>query len=442
MNVILITIDALRVDHLNCYGYQGITTSLQIDKLASKGIMFLQAISNGGGTPEAFPSILASISPPRDHTHYKRIVKGKLTIAEFLKEKGYKTAAVHSNPYLSSFFHYDKGFDVFDEGTGIRVSLQRSQLNRFWSKPINSLLKMWGKFVNLPMPASPPIVRAKQTTGKAISWLKQSKGPFFLWLHYMDTHHPYTPPSKYVKTVSHIAINQWERLNLLYKTSRSPERISEDEQLKLKALYNACIKYIDDAIGILLQEVSLDETLVIITADHGECLGEHGRYGHGLLYEEVIRVPLIIAGGSIKESIKFERMVSLMDIAPTILDILRLKKVDSFEGESLLSLINSGRGRPFVISSALNYPKNISSFSYRTEKWKYILTFERNRIIGRELYDLENDPQEKVNLYEKEAHKATQFENALLKFIYTDIRITEEERIRRKINDIKRFKEV
>ncbi|MHA1833105.1 MAG: sulfatase-like hydrolase/transferase, partial [Candidatus Baldrarchaeia archaeon] len=125
LSIILITIDSLRVDHLRCYGYHR-NTSPNIDSLASKGALFLQAVSNGGGTPEAFPSILASTLPPVRAEEYAIILKERSTIAEILKERGYNTGAFHSNPYLSKFFHYDKGFDTFDD------SMSRLGLIRKW----------------------------------------------------------------------------------------------------------------------------------------------------------------------------------------------------------------------------------------------------------------------------------------------------------------------
>ena len=102
-NVILITIDALRVDHLGCYGYHR-NTSPNIDGLASNGALFRQAISSGGGPREAFPSILASVPPPVRYEEYKSIIKENTTIAEVLRRNGYKTAAFNSNPYLSRFW--------------------------------------------------------------------------------------------------------------------------------------------------------------------------------------------------------------------------------------------------------------------------------------------------------------------------------------------------
>ncbi|MBA7618539.1 hypothetical protein ES703_25869 [subsurface metagenome] len=116
-NVILLTIDCLRFDHLGCYDYWR-DTSPNIDNLASRGALFLEAISNGGMTPSAFPSILASALPPLEAAEDREILRRSTTLAELLKKAGYHTAAFHSNPFLARPFHYGKGFDAFDDSLG------------------------------------------------------------------------------------------------------------------------------------------------------------------------------------------------------------------------------------------------------------------------------------------------------------------------------------
>ena len=116
-NIILITVDCLRSDHLGCYGYTR-NTSPNLDSLASEGALFLEAISNGGCTPCAFPSILASALPPVTHEGIVRLLKQSTPLAELLKRAGYHTAGFQCNPFLTSFFGYDRGFDVFDSSLG------------------------------------------------------------------------------------------------------------------------------------------------------------------------------------------------------------------------------------------------------------------------------------------------------------------------------------
>lgn len=429
-NVILITIDALRRDHLGCYGYHR-NTSPSIDKLASKGALFLQAISNGGGTFEAFSSIFGSILPPVSHNQYRKVIKKNLTITELLKQSGYNTAAFHSNPWLSRYFNYDKGFDIFDDSMKLGASLQQRQSRRVLSKSTgrSSLLN---KLFNLSILLNPPFTRAEKLNRKAIAWLQTNQKPFFLWVHYMDTHHPYMPLAKYRNQFCYKPMSHLGMLRLLRSTSMHPDNLSEDKVNKLIGLYDASIKYIDDAIGLLLKKLQLDKTLVIIAADHGEALGERGRIGHSLLYEEVIHIPLIIAGPGIQGGLKFRRMVNSLDIAPTIADVLNLDDAGCFQGMSLRHLISGRTGKESTISVALGQRKEGFLFSYRTEKWKYIQTMG----IGKELYDLESDPSERFNLYEE--GKAKEFESAISEFISRSKEVNEHKQLQSKIQKLKK----
>lgn len=447
-NVILITIDALRADHLGCYGYHQ-NTSPNIDKLASNGTLFRQAISSGGGTPEAFPSILASVPPPVRYEEYKSIIKENITIAEVLRRNGYKTAAFHSNPYLSRFFHYNKGFDTFDDSMTLAGSVRREQIQGMMSKPGNILSKLLGEFANLLAVAGPPIIRAEQITSKVISWLRGHPDRFFLWLHYMDVHHPYMPPSKYRSQFCPRPVNRYQMLALYNRLRQKSNKISSSDLKTLIGLYDASIKYVDTAIGSLLSALGerLNNTLIIVTADHGEALGEHGGIGHSSLYDEVIRVPLIISGPGRSAGSTVKTQVSSLDIAPTIVDILNLKGERSFNGESLTPVVKQAKpGVGSTISVGLNYPEGQRMFCYRTEGSKYIYTEtvnEKRTTICRELYDLRDDPEEERNLWDKQREKAQEFELKILDYIskveqerVKKRTIGEKERIARKIKGL------
>ncbi|MFX0196616.1 MAG: sulfatase [Candidatus Hodarchaeota archaeon] len=419
LNVILITIDALRADHLGCYGYYR-NTSPNIDKLASNGVLFSQAIANGGGTPEAFPSILASVPPPMHHEECGSIIKENVTITEILRMNGYKTAGFHSNPYLSSFFHYDKGFDTFDDSMALAGFVQREQIKGMMSITGNSFFRLLGTIVDFLVIVSPPIIRAEQITNKAISWLRGNANKFFLWLHYMDVHHPYMPPPKFRRQFYDRPLNRFQMLKLYNKISRKPDTISSNDLERLIGLYDASIKYVDNSIGLLFRELEerLDNTLIIVTADHGEALGEQGRFRHGFLYEGVVRVPLVITAPHIFKSIRVKNQVSSLSITPTIINILNLEKVKSFQGESLLPVIRSEKSTTEpVISVVLNYPAGQRMFSCRTEESKYIYTERINKgekTVCREFYILENDPGEERNLWKQHRKKAQEFETRIL----------------------------
>ena len=153
-NILLLTIDCLRADHLGCYGYSR-DTSPNIDRLASKGALFLEAISNGGRTPASFPSILASQLPPLEWEEHKQIMQRAPTLAGILKKAGYQTAAFLSNPFLTKFFHYDKGFNVFEDDLGIISDQTLKQPKRALlrkSKVLGKIRILLGKILILQHP--------------------------------------------------------------------------------------------------------------------------------------------------------------------------------------------------------------------------------------------------------------------------------------------------
>jgi len=423
-NIILITIDALRADHLSCYGYEK-ETSPTIDALANNGILFLEAISSGGGTPEAFPSIMASIPPPLAINQYKKILKHHTTLAEALSQNGYRAAAFHSNPYLSRFFYYDKGFDTFDDGLHSSEGVFAN--NQQFQKLLN--------YFKLLIKGHPPIVRAEELTSRVLAWINRCSQSFFLWIHYMDVHRPYMPPQKYIKIVNGGKISRYKILSLYNRIRRNSDLTEQDFKM-LNSLYDASIKYVDDSIRVLLNELNklnkIDNTILIVTADHGESLGEHG-IGHGMVYEEVIKIPLIFSGAGISKNI-YNFPVNNMDIAPTIINLVGGRTVQGFQGLPLLPLSgNKKKKKGGIVSVALNSYKNYRMISYRTTEWKYIRTDRLDtpgKIIKEELYNLLKDPKEIKNL---RMHKKMQELKTEISKYLTSI---EREMIRQKIKEL------
>ncbi len=398
-NIILITIDCLRADHVASLGYASQTTP-KINHLAKKGALFSQVISNGGGTPESFPSIMTSTyalmnpnSGGMSDTYWVELSSSWPTIAQVLKSRGFSTAAFNANPYLTSIFHYDRGFDVFDNTI---ESYRRKNVVDKLRRKLGTLLGR--KFL-----------RASVINQKAVYWLRKNSDRFFLWLHYMDVHSPYNPRKN-------TFLNRIEAILLEMKKRRHPEILSHRERKRLVGFYDREIKYVDSKIGALMNkltrmDITLSNTFCIVTADHGEQFMEHGGWGHGTLYDEVIRVPLIICGPGIKENTLIEDQFSLLDLAPTIIDLLDIPRMESFLGRTLVPAIN-GRTRESdnksVISETLT-----QNFSCRTENWKYI-TDKKNR---HELYNLRTDPKEKTNLASSHVGKAKELETKISKHI-------------------------
>lgn len=431
-NVILITIDALRADHLGCYGYPR-RTSPFIDSLAAEGALFSQAITNGGGTPEAFPSILASVSPPMYSSQYKTLYKRSFTLPEVLKEEGYETAAFHSNPYLSRFFYYHKGFDVFEDEMGKVdwfVELRKKLITIARKLPSN-LVKLLAR-TNV---ANPPIVQADGITRKAISWVRTKSQGFFLWVHYMDVHSPRIPPSKYLSRFCTVPTEYYDIPNLYNKVNKKPNALSAIEKRRLRDLYDASIRYVDDNLRMLCTQLStpLSNTIVVVTSDHGEALGENGVYGHtDILYDHIIQIPLVIFGPGIQKGSIIEEQVELMDIAPTIADLLSFDVPNDFEGESLVSAMKGNKMRnKETISVTIDNRSKRRAISLRTEEYKCIRTdtLTDSDIVKEEFFDLKKDSGETTNLRDARTEEADLFLSKIERAISSETVSREKEEI-------------
>lgn len=309
-NVVLVTIDTLRADHLSCYGYAW-KTSPYIDRLAAEGTRFTRAYSTIPLTGPAHLSLFTSRYP---HEHGAR--RNGLAIAggrplpafpQILRASGYRAAAfVSAWPLTNRLTQIGAWFDHYDEELTRRYQLFNSS--------------RW----------------AEDVTPRAIGWLKQNaRGgkPFFLWIHYFDPHAPY-------EFREHFA-------DLARNGTAAPAAIADPGMRERVRNYDTEVAYTDWHLGKLLaaiDELKLrDSTLVVLTADHGESLGEHGYVGHGRhLYENIIHIPLIVRfPGKVKAGHTVDTPVSLLDIGPTILDLaladtLEKKRAPlSFVGRSL-----------------------------------------------------------------------------------------------------------
>ena len=428
-NVVLLTIDCLRFDHLGCYGYSR-DTSPNIDKLASRGALFLEAISNGAKTPYSFPSILASALPPLTQNEDREILRRSITLAQLLKEAGYHTAAFHSNPCLARPFNYGKGFDTFDDSLGkmdaarqqkfklqmkLIMRLKPLKALRFGRSVVDFLAKLW----RLPdsfsfLITGPPIVRGEELTRRALQWRAAHRGKFLLWLHYMDVHRPFMPLPKYLSQFRTQPVSRRKMVTLFHKILEKSSQLSPSEAATLVDLYDADIKYVDDAVGRLLDSLGSDlpNTIVVVTADHGEEFGERGKFGHETLYDGLVHVPLIMAGPGIKGGTLVKQQVSLIDLAPTIADLLGIDDTPSFHGESLLPVVK-GERQTTNATISVNLEPGRRLIAYRTPGWKYIQTESRDTndvVLAEEVYDLTNDPGETRNLHGVDIEEAKRFE--------------------------------
>lgn len=405
-NVLLITIDALRPDHLGCYGYKR-NTSPNIDKIAKEGVIFTQAIAQSGWTGSSVFSILTSTNTYTHSVFYCGDVLNPSipTLAQVLRDNNYLTTAINTCEIGNIF---GRGFDRF-------ISIKNE--------------------------------KADKVTFQAVNCLKKNKNKkFFLWVHYLDPHGPYRPPPPY---------NQVYIKDEFYKRDHSlpisiaksiyfpygviPKYILEGNINDVSyyiSQYDGEIRFSDEQIGILLKELEkldlIKNTLIVITSDHGEYLGEHNFYfNHSIpLYDELVKVPLIIRYKDIiPKQKRINCQIRSIDIMPTILDILRIKISKGIEGISLFPLIQ-GKQCPYLY--AFSCYRNITA-SVRTEDYKLIYTNkdrflefwkEENpnftscpELIEYRLYNLKTDPSESVDLINTEKKKISLLRKELNKWM-------------------------
>jgi arylsulfatase A-like enzyme len=343
--VILISIDTLRADHLSAYGYTKIRTP-NIDSLGDKGTIYLRIDAQVPLTLPSHTSLLTSTYPfaNRVQANAENLPPGAVTLASVLRASGYRTGAFIGSIILDKRYGLDQGFDDYD-----------SPFQTSGTQP--------------PNPYSARVRRdAALVTRAARQWIGEHRGePVFAFLHFYDVHTPYTLPQV---------------------ASLTPT----------VAGYDAELAYVDQTIGrfrdALARDGLWDKALVILLADHGESLGDHGETNHGyFIYESTMHVPLIIhwPAGAAKYPERIGEQGGLIDVAPTILDFLHIAIPPSFAGASLLP----GRGERTVYGESVYAQETFGWAALRSLEagtYKYIDAPKA------ELYDLAKDPGERMNL--------------------------------------------
>lgn len=375
-NVVLFTIDTLRQDVFGCYGSDlGLTPF--IDSIQDKCIRFSQSHSCGPYTQASFPAILTS-SHYLNYEKSRKLSPKRTLISEPLQKAGIETAAFHSNAYLCGFFGWNRCWDTFYD------SMEANVTDKI------------------------PYIKAGELNKRVAQWFgnrKDKDKPFFLWLHYMDVHEPYVPEQKYVQAVDHsIKMTDDEMFGLFTDVLLKRDVSDKGKVELLKKLYLAHLKEVDDSagefFGIMENAGVLDDSTVIITADHGDEFGEHGGLSHdGKMFSELIEVPLFIYDSSLENGKVNDSLVSLIDVSPTIVDMFGLEPVDNFEGKSFLPIdeLTNRDIRAEAYSKRGRHedkdPKEVHC--YRQGSLKIIYDEKDD---SWQLYDLSSDPAEKNNI--------------------------------------------
>jgi arylsulfatase A-like enzyme len=404
-NVIIITIDTLRADHVGCYGYYRDTTPF-IDKFSQNAIVFENAVAQGPDTISSMPSFIISKYPfhnltvsffPSSASLICILNQNYPTLARLLKGIGYGSCFISDNPQMFQIKYLKRGFDNFVE-----------------------------------TPSNTPAI----VTDKAIRWVRNHKdSPFFIWIHYLGAHAPYEPnlapsltiPLKGKDKIVPLASGDFDRLGVI---SRQAAEAGHNNLNYYINSYDGKVRLTDEQVGIFLKEVNklgLDKnSIIVITADHGEEFGEHGLYcGHGMfLYNTLLHVPLImkIPGFDSQRKI-ISQTVGLIDVIPTIAGVLKISG-QKFDGNSLLSSFNGHAESKDIFSGDAMKTSVVSG------QWKLIHNVKfsalRNTaslhkappafIKEYELYNLNEDVFERKNIYGKDEKISDALRQQLLNF--------------------------
>ncbi|HJZ13036.1 MAG TPA: sulfatase-like hydrolase/transferase [Acidobacteriota bacterium] len=364
-NILLVTIDTLRADHLPAYGYTRIRTP-HLDKLADQSLIFEDAISQVPMTLPAHVSLLTGLLPMthgvRDNSGFILDSKAR-TLTEILKDNGYQTAAFVSAFVLDSQFGIDQGFDLYsDSFTLAQGQVSNTDVHRI----------------------------AEETQIEVNAWLQQNyRQKFFLWVHYYDPHDPYRPPEPFLTE---------------YKSSP----------------YDGEIAYTDHVFGDLMAKLDQlelpDNTIVVVTGDHGEGLGEHKEQTHSLfIYNATQHVPLMIRLPN-GEGRRIPGIVSHIDVAPTILEWIGIHPDATMQGKSLIPLILEKEK-----TSRIAYSESISAEVHYGWSPLMGITTADYKYIGApapELYDRRTDNKETLNLMRQEPEIGNQLQKQLQTFLH------------------------
>jgi arylsulfatase A-like enzyme len=404
-NVVLISIDTLRADRLGSYGYR-LPTSPHIDELAEQGVRFRDATVPWPRTWPAMASMLTGTYPATNGVAFRprRPLPGNNeTLAEALAGAGYATAAVVANVNLGRGFGFNQGFEHFVESWAEKA---RGQTGSAEIEPVAGRVKA---FTN-----------ATIVTDEALSLIEtlSARQPFFLWLHYMDPHGPYLPPAEYAGLwAGEYARNEVPLGRIPQYQRQVRDGVTITDLGHYEAQYDREIRYTDDEIRRILDDLQVrglsDETLIVLTADHGESLGEHRDYlSHGTSpYQPGARVPwIMVLPGRLPDGRVIDSAVGLIDLKPTVLELVGLSPSPATQGRSLVSTIDADVPPPEFIFVESGWASP-SQLAVRRGRWKLVWLraardrrkFTREAV---ELYDLDTDPGETLNVAREHAEVA------------------------------------
>ncbi|WP_161569839.1 sulfatase [Halobellus limi] len=373
-NFVLLTVDSLRADHST----KASELMPRINEYTDDGVRFTRAYANGYATPISFPTILTGTYA--DHYGGSGYMSDERPfLASKFQDSGYATAGFHTNPHLRDDKNYDIGFNTYndfdDEAGGLSRLRYLVTQNLDSDSVLYKLLKRVYHFVRTTSGSS-DYTEAPALNEKALRWIDQERdkdSPFFLWTHYMDVHYPFYPPDEFLDDVTDRSISKNRAISVNGKMHEDGTELSDEDIADLQALYRGDVRYLDHHLGefidALKQRGLLEDTVFIVTSDHGELFGEHGKVGHPPSgYEESFHVPLFCFGPGIPEGRRIEDIASLLDIPPTVAGLFDLGEDSRWEGKSLVPSIKDGP-RDQEHSMFLG---DTSVLAYQNERWRLV----------------------------------------------------------------------
>ena len=401
MNVVLITMDTVRGDRLGAYGYR-LPTSPNLDAFTDgNAVRFSSAETVSTFTAPSHGAILTGLHPAGHGalTNGFKLLRESRTLAEVLGDVGYRTGGFVAAPWiLGRRFGFDQGFEVYEEGE--RIFRGADAINR-----------------------------------DALAFIeKVQEERFFLWLHYYDVHCPYVSPRPYGRMFAKDYRGNLEPYGRCGKTADNQMaaynemKLSEEDVVFINGLYDGGIRYLDTELGKLFARIEkwglMDETLFVITADHGEALSDRSSFGHNLsLHEWETRVPLwfrIPAWGGSAADAAVSEVVSTVDIVPTVLELLGLPVPPDLDGRSLYSLLmgseQKGRVEVPVFSRTAEERGVPDRAMIRLGQFKLQLAVETGKA---ELFDLASDPGETTDVARRHSEVSAELEARLLAWLST-----------------------
>ncbi|HMB50012.1 MAG TPA: sulfatase-like hydrolase/transferase [Natronoarchaeum rubrum] len=408
---VLFTVDSLRADALDAADVP------TMDRLGEHGTVFENAFAHGNWTPFSFPSVLGS-----DHVFADSRgvgVSDAPTLATRLQEAGVETAGFNAaNGFLTEHWGYDDGFDAFETFTGSN--------DGFYSRYLTAhpTVQAWVQVATTPVRRlvgrgesdATNVSRMRDVERRAIEFLDDAEPPFFLWVHYMDTHTPYVPAPKYVRDVTGDSVGSLRMLRAHLRAGLGRE-VGDGTLADLESLYRATVQQVDDSVERVLSALDdrglRDDATVVLAGDHGEEFMEHGHLAHyPKLYEELVHVPFVVDAPD-AEPRRVEQAVGLDAVPATICDAMGVP-TDGLVGESLLPTVRDGEAPPDepVTSVAVRgervtsqpIPRHLDDgellVSARTADWAYVYHTDSG---DRELYDRTRDPTEQDDRWAEKA---------------------------------------